>query len=200
MKEIIIATKNPGKAKEFKDFLKPYGIHAISLLDFSEQPQDIEETGTTFKENAALKAEQMSVKLNKPILADDSGLMIDALDGRPGVFSARYAGEPKSDQANIEKVLYELKDVVAEKRSARFICVIGIAQPGKQTIFKTGYCEGHIAFQEKGSHGFGYDPIFIPEGYTKSMAELTPKEKNLISHRSHAMKQLEQWIKTSNVE
>src|SRR5699024_8064367 len=122
MKEIIIATKNKGKAKEFEEFFKPHGIHTISLLDFSEEPLDIEETGTTFKENAALKAEQMSIELNKPVLADDSGLIIDALDGRPGVFSARYAGAPKSDQANIEKVLYELKEVVEEKRTARFIC------------------------------------------------------------------------------
>ncbi|MBU5466544.1 XTP/dITP diphosphatase [Virgibacillus sp. MSJ-26] len=194
MKEIIIATKNKGKAKEFEEFFKPHGIRTISLLDFVEEPQDIEETGVTFKENAALKAETMSNELNKPVLADDSGLIIDALDGRPGIFSARYAGEPKNDQANIEKVLNELRDVTEKNRTARFICVIAIAQPDQQTIFKTGYCEGHISFSETGTHGFGYDPIFIPEGYTNSMAELTSDEKNLISHRSHAIKQLEQWI------
>lgn len=197
MKEIIIATKNQGKAQEFKDFFKPYGIQTISLLDFHKQPQDIEETGKTFKENAALKAEQMSKDLDKPVLADDSGLIIDALDGKPGIFSARYAGEPKNDQANIDKVLHELQGVPAEMRTARFICVIAIAQPGKQTIFKTGYCEGHIASQETGTYGFGYDPIFIPENHVKSMAELTPEEKNLISHRSHAIHQIEQWIKSN---
>src|SRR5690625_8103 len=115
MKEIIIATKNKGKAKEFEEFFKPHGIRTISLLDFVEEPQDIEETGVTFKENAALKAETMSNELNKPVLADDSGLIIDALDGRPGIFSARYAGEPKNDQANIEKVLNELRDVTEKK-------------------------------------------------------------------------------------
>src|SRR5699024_9537782 len=127
MKEIIIATKNKGKAKEFEEFFKPHGIRTISLLDFVEVPQDIEETGVTLKENATLKAETMSNTLNMPDLADDSGLIIDALDGRPGIFSATYAGEQKNDQANIEKVLNELRDVTEKNRTARFICVIAIA-------------------------------------------------------------------------
>lgn len=194
MKEIIIATKNPGKAKEFKAFFKPHGIETISLLDFVEEHQDIEETGTTFKENAAIKAESIAAELNKPVLADDSGLIVDALDGRPGVFSARYAGEPKDDQANIDKVLQEMTDVKEENRTARFICVLAIANPREETIFKTGYCEGHIAHTKKGTYGFGYDPIFIPKGYVRSMAELPPEEKNFISHRSNAMKKLNQWL------
>jgi len=194
LKEIIIATKNPGKAKEFKEFFKPHGIETISLLDFVEEHQDIEETGTTFKENAAIKAESIAAELNKPVLADDSGLIVDVLDGRPGVFSARYAGEPKNDQANIDKVLQEMTDVKEKNRTARFICVLAIANPREETIFKTGYCEGHIALTNKGTYGFGYDPIFIPEGYIRSMAELPPEEKNLISHRSNAMKKLDQWL------
>lgn len=193
MKDIIIATKNAGKAQEFKDFFKAYDVNALSLLDLSEQ-LDVEETGETFKENAALKAEQIASHYNQVVLADDSGLIVDALDGRPGVFSARYAGESKSDQANINKVLWELADVPREKRTARFVCVLAIAEPGKETIFQTGYCEGEIALSEKGSHGFGYDPIFIPQGFVKSMAELKPEEKNKMSHRSQAMKQLKSWI------
>ncbi|OZU89797.1 non-canonical purine NTP pyrophosphatase [Virgibacillus indicus] len=194
MKQIIIATKNKGKAKEFKEFFAGYGIETKSLLDFEKEIQDIEETGSTFEENAALKAEQIRDLLSVPVLADDSGLIIDALNGRPGIFSARYAGEPKSDQANIKKVLAELKTVPEKVRTARFICVLAIAIPGEETIFRTGYCEGKIDFEVKGSNGFGYDPIFTPEGYSKTMAQLSPAEKNSISHRKQAIIQLEEWM------
>lgn len=194
MTEIIIATKNKGKAKEFKDFFAPYHMKAKSLLDFEENLPDVEETGTTFKENAALKAEQISEILHTPVLADDSGLIIDALDGRPGVYSARYAGEEKNDQANVDKVLEELINIPAENRNARFICVLAIASPKEETIFRTCYCEGKISFTQRGENGFGYDPIFIPDGFTKTMAELSAEEKNRISHRKNAMHQLEDWL------
>lgn len=196
MKEIVIATKNRGKAKEFKDFFSVYGIQAISLLDLEQSTPDVEETSTTFEGNATLKANQISKFLNKPVLADDSGLIVDSLGGKPGIYSARYAGEPKNDQANIVKVLSELKNIPNKQRTARFVCVLAIAQPGKDTFCKTGYCEGTISDSEKGIHGFGYDPIFIPENYKVSMAELYSKEKNMISHRSQAIKQLENWVKT----
>ncbi|MGP4108395.1 XTP/dITP diphosphatase [Virgibacillus sp. L01] len=194
MKEIIIATKNPGKAEEFKTFFAKFNIKAVSLLDLSQSINDIEETGETFEENAAIKAEQIAKLMNKSVLADDSGLMIDALDGRPGIFSARYAGEPKDDNANIEKVLAELEDTKESDRTARFVCVLAVAMPDTDTIFKNGYCEGKISVSAKGSNGFGYDPVFIPENYTKTMAELSPDEKNSISHRSNAIKQLEDWL------
>ncbi|SDQ45543.1 XTP/dITP diphosphatase [Virgibacillus salinus] len=194
MKEIIIATKNPGKAEEFKTFFAKFNIKAVSLLDLSQSIQDIEETGVTFEENAALKAEQIAKLLNTPVLADDSGLTIDALDGRPGIFSARYAGEPKDDKANIEKVLAELKNAKVTDRTARFVCVLAVATPDANTIFKKGYCEGRISVTSKGSNGFGYDPIFIPKNYTRTMAELSSDEKNSISHRSNAIKQLEDWL------
>ncbi|SFD58872.1 XTP/dITP diphosphohydrolase [Lentibacillus persicus] len=193
MKELVIATKNKGKAKEFKSFFAEYGINAISLLELNEEIDDIEETGSTFEENAALKAEQISRLLQKPVLADDSGLVIDALDGRPGIYSARYAGEPKNDQANIEKVLHELKDTT--ERSARFVCILAVAVPGEDTLFKKGYCEGKIATAQAGENGFGYDPVFIPDGYTQTMAELSAEEKNKISHRRNAIKALEDWVK-----
>ncbi len=133
-----------------------------------------------------------------PVLADDSGLMIDALNGRPGVYSARYAGEQKDDQANIDKVLYELKGVGASERTARFVCVLAVAIPGEPAIFKKGSCEGTIAFSEAGENGFGYDPIFIPNGYNKTMAQLSSAEKNKISHRKNAIVQLEDWVKNQN--
>ncbi|MFA1820603.1 XTP/dITP diphosphatase [Virgibacillus oceani] len=195
MKQILVATKNKGKAKEFKAFFSGYRIKAYSLLDLEEEIPDIEETGITFKENAALKAEQIAENLSIPVLADDSGLMIDHLGGSPGIYSARYAGEMKDDNANMDKVLDELENVPEKKRSARFICVLAVAIPSEETIFRTGYCEGHIGFSKKGKNGFGYDPIFVPDGYHVTMAELSSEEKNQISHRKHAISQLEEWLK-----
>ncbi|NBJ68697.1 MULTISPECIES: XTP/dITP diphosphatase [Clostridia] len=198
MKKIIIATKNKGKAKEFKALFAAYGLEAISLNELDNIP-DIEETGTTFKENAALKAEQIASLLSLPVIADDSGLMIDALDGRPGVYSARYAGEHKSDEANINKVLAELQSVPEEERTARFICVLAVAIPNSVTTYYTGYCHGKIAKAAVGNYGFGYDPIFIPDGYEQTMAQLTAGEKNVISHRWNAIKQLETNLKKQDL-
>lgn len=195
MKEIIIATKNKGKANEFIDFFSSYGFRALSLLDLSRNIPDIEETGTTFEENATLKAEQISSLLHVPVLADDSGLEIDALNGAPGIYSARYAGEAKNDQENIDKVLVNLTDVPQENRIARFVCVLAVATPGEQTILHRGTCEGSIRTAPKGENGFGYDPIFIPRKSEKTMAELTPEEKSEISHRKKAIMQLDSWIK-----
>lgn len=191
MKEIVIATKNSGKAKEFIGFFKKHNIHAISLLDLKEPIDDIEETGSTFKENAVIKSEQISSILKKPVLGDDSGLVIDALDGDPGIYSARYAGFPSDDQANMSKVIQKLQNVPLAKRTARFVCVLSISELGKQPVFYKGYCEGKIGFTPKGTNGFGYDPIFIPDGFTQTMAELSFREKNNLSHRGQALKQLE---------
>ncbi|WP_100011976.1 XTP/dITP diphosphatase [Lentibacillus sediminis] len=200
MKQIIIATRNQGKAREFKDFFSPFGIQALSLPELEKDLPDVEEIGTTFEENAALKAEQIAEMLNKPVLADDSGLVVDALDGRPGVYSARYAGKEKNDQANMEKVLEELADAPKESRTARFVCVLAIAIPGEATIFRKGTCEGSIAFSPRGTNGFGYDPIFIPNTYSQTLAELPKEEKNRISHRSDAVKQLNDWVSRLAVE
>lgn len=195
MDELIIATKNKGKMKDFNGLFKPLGINISSLLDLSKPIDDIEETGTTFEENAALKAEAICATFDIPVIADDSGIEIDALDGAPGVYSARYAGEDKDDQANIEKVLEKLKEVPKQKRTARFVCVLAIAQPDKKTIFKRGECEGTIAFEPIGEDGFGYDPIFYPLGISRTMAEMAPDEKNQISHRRKALDQIEKWVK-----
>ncbi|ANF48310.1 XTP/dITP diphosphatase [Priestia megaterium] len=189
MREIIIATKNAGKVKDFETLFSPKGFKVKSLLDFPEI-EDVEETGVTFAENATLKAEAISSALNKPVIADDSGLAIDALNGEPGVYSARYAGENKDDNANIEKVLQKLNDVPFEKRTARFHCALAIAVPGKRTEIVEGTCEGHILEEKRGENGFGYDPIFFVEKWRCSMAELTKEQKNQISHRANALKKL----------
>ncbi|MFD2133787.1 XTP/dITP diphosphatase [Pseudogracilibacillus auburnensis] len=194
MNEIIIATKNRGKAKEYNQLFNEYGITVKSLLDLSEEIPDVEETGDTFKENARLKAEQISRLLEIPVLADDSGLVIDALDGRPGVYSARYAGEPTDDKKNYEKVLNELTEVPSQSRTARFVCVLALAIPQGETVFKEGFCEGIIAESPVGGNGFGYDPIFIPEGFEKTMAQLEDEEKNKISHRYHALMKMKTWL------
>ncbi len=195
MEELIIATKNKGKMKDFKGLFDPLGIEVSSLLDLSKPVDDIEETGTTFEENAAIKAEAICEKFGTPVIADDSGIEIDALNGAPGVYSARYAGEDKDDKANLEKVLTEMQNVSQAERTGRFVCVLAIAQPGQKTIFKRGECEGTIGFQAIGKNGFGYDPIFYPTGSAKTMAEMTPQEKNQISHRKKALDKIENWVK-----
>jgi len=187
--EVIIATKNPGKAKEFEHLFASKNISVRTLLDYPEIG-DIDETGETFEENAVIKAETISEQLNKMVIGDDSGLMVDALDGRPGIYSARYAGEPKDDQANIDKVLDELSNVAEENRSARFYCALAIAIPGKETITVSGTCEGEILNERRGINGFGYDPVFFVPELGKSMAELPSEEKNRISHRANAIQEL----------
>jgi len=190
MKEIVIATSNGGKAKDFEALFSPQGIRVLTLLDV-DQAIDVEETGVTFEENAILKAETVSRLLGKTVIADDSGLEIDALNGRPGVYSARYAGLDKSDEANIDKVLNELADVPAEERTARFRCVLAVAGPGRETETFSGSCEGVIQTERKGENGFGYDPIFYVPNKGKTMAELSQDEKNVISHRGAALRKME---------
>ncbi|WP_338750483.1 XTP/dITP diphosphatase [Bacillus sp. FJAT-52991] len=193
MDTVIIATKNKGKAKEFAEMFASFGMNVKTLLDYPEYA-DVEETGETFEENAILKAEEICKLTGRLVIADDSGLMIDALDGRPGVYSARYAGEEKSDEANIQKVLEELRDVPSEKRTARFYCALAIAMPGKETTTVAGTCEGRITEEKQGTNGFGYDPIFYVEQFEATMAQLTPETKNSISHRGQALKKLREQL------
>ncbi|UQZ46910.1 XTP/dITP diphosphatase [Bacillus sp. PK3-037] len=189
MKEAIIATHNPGKVKEFKEILEPKGYEVKSLAEIGFT-DEIEETGHTFEENAILKAEAVSKAVNKMVIADDSGLSVDNLGGRPGVYSARYAGEQKDDQANIDKVLSELRGIEKEQRTARFRCALAVSIPGEETKTVEGHVEGYIAEEPRGEYGFGYDPIFIVKDKDKTMAELTSDEKNKISHRADALKKL----------
>ncbi|MEH7513405.1 XTP/dITP diphosphatase [Gottfriedia acidiceleris] len=189
METIIIATNNQGKVKDFEALFNPMGFQIKSLKDFPEI-QEVEETGTTFEENAILKAEFLARELNTPVIADDSGLIVDALEGRPGVYSARYAGLHKSDEDNLQKVLSELEGVFPGKRTARFYCALALAVPGKKTITVYGTVEGYIANEKRGTNGFGYDPIFFLPELDKTMAELTTDEKGGLSHRANAIKSL----------
>ncbi|WP_407372273.1 ribonuclease PH [Carnobacterium sp.] len=195
--EILIATGNAGKAKEFEALFAKKGFKVKTLRDFPEIPE-VEETGTTFEENALLKAEMIARTLNMLVLADDSGLKVDALDGAPGVFSARYAGELKSDAANNAKLLHELTGVDKGDRTAQFHCTLALALPGKTSLVVEGEVEGLILTIPKGENGFGYDPLFFVESKGKTMAELTQDEKNEVSHRAVALENLEQvwddWI------
>ncbi|WP_226656461.1 XTP/dITP diphosphatase [Pseudalkalibacillus hwajinpoensis] len=194
MRKLLIATQNEGKVKEFKRRFESAELSVLSLLDIENAP-DVAETGSTFAENAVLKAEAIMKLTNQPVIADDSGLVIDALDGDPGVYSARYAGPEKDDEANIDKVLQEMKDVPKEKRNASFHCLLAVAIPGQNTEIFSGTCNGMITYERSGSYGFGYDPIFYVPSYDKTMAELSPEEKNAISHRGQALDRLEEAFK-----
>lgn len=191
---MIIATKNKGKLREFKQLFLEKDVLVKSLLDYPDIP-DIVEDGQTFAENAAIKAETIASTFNCSVIADDSGLIVDALDGRPGVYSARYAGEEKDDQANNEKVLRELIDIPDSDRTACFFCAIAVAEPNVQTKIFEGLCEGYITREARGDQGFGYDPIMFIPALGKTMAELTSAEKNKRSHRAQALQAL---MKESN--
>ncbi|MER2028234.1 MAG: XTP/dITP diphosphatase [Solibacillus sp.] len=188
MKQVVIATKNKGKAKDFEALFGPFGYEVVTMFEVAPDVE-IEETGTTFEENAILKAETLANMLGQIVIADDSGLAIDALNGEPGVFSARYAGD-HDDEANMVKVLENMKDVPDEQRTARFCCALAIAGPNMETKTVFGTCEGVIAREKKGTNGFGYDPIFYVPALEKHMAELSGEEKGAISHRGNAIRKL----------
>lgn len=189
MTEIIIATKNSGKAREFLQLFTNKNVKVSTLLDYPDL-LEVAETGKTFEENAILKAEAIANQLGKVVIADDSGLIVDALEGRPGIYSARYAGDEKDDEKNIDRVLLELEGVREEERTARFYCALAVAAPNKQTITVIGTCEGTILSERRGTNGFGYDSIFYVTKKGKSMAELSAQEKNVISHRAVALQNL----------
>ena len=190
MNEIIIATNNAGKGRDFESLLNPLGVKVLTLNDIEENI-DVEETGDTFEENAILKAETVAKLLGKIVIADDSGLEIDALGGAPGVYSARYAGLGSTDGENIDKVLADLGTVGGDEHVARFRCVLAIAGPTIDTKTFSGSCEGIILPKRQGTNGFGYDPIFYVPTKGRTMAELSPTEKSLLSHRGAALAKLQ---------
>ncbi len=194
MKQVVIATKNKGKAKDFEALFSPLGYEVVTMFDVAPD-MEIEETGTTFEENAVLKAETLAKALNTIVIADDSGLAVDALNGEPGVYSARYAGN-HDDEANIVKVLEKLAGVPEEKRTARFCCALALAGPGMETFTVFGTCEGVILEEKRGTNGFGYDPIFYVPHLQRAMAELSPEEKGAISHRGNAIRKLAEALPT----
>lgn len=192
MKQVLIATNNKGKIAEFKEILKGTGLQVLSLGELGKNIPEPEETGRTFEDNALLKAQYYSQESGLPSVADDSGLVVDALNGRPGVYSARYI--PGTDADRNHKVLREMEGKT--DRRARFVSVIAYIDPDEyqQNAF-TGTCEGTIATESRGTEGFGYDPIFIPDGYEQTMAELGSDVKNTLSHRKKALDLFVQWYK-----
>lgn len=188
---LYLASQNVKKLKELRQFLAGTSWDVRLASEFSP-PVAWDETGTTFEENALIKARAVRERTKAAVLADDSGLCVDALGGAPGVYSARYAGEPTSDQRNNEKLLHALSGFPADKRSARFMCCLAfIDETGSERLF-LGSCEGRIILDGRGREGFGYDPLFIPTGYDQTFAELPSDVKNRLSHRAMAMGQ---WLK-----
>ena len=184
---IVLATRNAGKVKEFQQLLQEFPVQIKNLNDFGPIPE-VEEDGATFDDNAYKKASFAAKVLGLPTIADDSGLVVEALGGAPGVMSARYAGENATDQENIEKLLGEMEGKT--DRGAAFECVISIAVPSGPALTYEGRCEGKISTEPKGVSGFGYDPVFYFPEYGKTFAELTSEEKNKVSHRGKALAQV----------
>ncbi len=194
MSTLVIATKNPGKAREFQEMLALKGIEVKTLADFA--PIEITEDGQSFEKNALKKAEATVAALNLPVIADDSGLMVDALNGEPGIYSARYAGD-HDDFANNQKLLENLAGIPDEKRTAHFHTTIIGLKPNGAKVVANGHVNGHILRKLTGTHGFGYDPLFFVDELGEAMGNLTDEQKNAISHRGRALKELminfEEW-------
>lgn len=191
LEEIVFASHNEGKIKEIKKLLAPYDIKVKSALDM-DLP-DVEETGKTFEENSLLKSRTIAKLVNMPCLADDSGLCVDALNGAPGVYSARYAPNRDFDKG-MEKLLAEMEKSPNKSRNAHFSCVISLAWPDGQYKVFAGQVDGKIALHKMGVGGFGYDPLFVPEGFTCSFAQMSQEEKNKISHRGRAVEKLKDFL------
>jgi XTP/dITP diphosphohydrolase len=185
---VVLASSNSGKLREFGSLLTPFDFQLVSQgsLGIDTPP----ETGQTFAENALLKARYAAAAANLPALADDSGIEVDALGGRPGIYSARFAGEGATDADNLRKLLHELRDVPSALRTARYQCVIAFVGAADDPLLATGTWEGMLIESPRGLGGFGYDPIFIPRGLERTAAELDPQEKNSLSHRGQALRSL----------
>ena len=191
--EFVVATQNRGKVREIRKALSGLGLKILALGDFSGLPK-MEEDGRSFAENALKKARFYSRLLGRLTIADDSGLEVAVLDGAPGIYSARYAGERASDRANIQKLLGEMEGVPASRRGAKFRCSVAVVAPGGKETVVEGECSGRIGFREVGKRGFGYDPVFILPRSGKTMAQLHLEEKNRISHRGKALRKLRRII------
>jgi len=190
MQRVVLASSNVGKLREMSALLAPLGLELVTQSTLGIESAD--ETGTTFMENALIKARHAARKAKLPAISDDSGIEVDALEGRPGVYSARFAGENASDQDNLRKLLVELHDIPAEFRLARYHCVIVFVRDAndRDPVFAHGTWEGRITTEPRGSGGFGYDPIFVPAGMHDTAAQLPPERKNELSHRAQALRAL----------
>ena len=196
---LVLATGNRGKLTEIRDLLAPLGLDVCAQSEFGIEPP--EETGLSFIENAILKARHASRVSGLPALADDSGLEVDALNGAPGIYSARYAGIDSDDATNNKKLLEALANVPEKKRTARFRCVIAVLRHAQDPmpVIVSGTWEGVILDAPRGGNGFGYDPLFQPLGMDRSSAELAKPEKNRLSHRGQALAALAEWLKDTTV-
>jgi XTP/dITP diphosphohydrolase len=193
--EIVLATRNTKKVEEIKRAVGDMPISIMTIDDFPGCPE-AEEDGITFQENAVKKAIAVAYYTGKPSLADDSGLEVYVLNNAPGILSSRYSGEGADDSKNIEKLLNEMRAIIDEKRNARFVCCLALAFPdGRLEIF-TGQVEGKIGREQKGSHGFGYDPIFYPKGHDRTFAEMSADEKDSLSHRGEALREFQKYLKS----
>jgi XTP/dITP diphosphohydrolase len=189
---VVLATRNPGKLRELDRILSSQ-IRLAGLEDFPGAP-DVPETGATFEENALLKARAIAAHTGLAAVADDSGLCVDAMNGMPGVLSARWAGGHGDDQANLDLLLAQIADVPDARRGARFVCAAALVAPGGREWVVTGTVEGRLIRAPRGSGGFGYDPIFVPDGFAQTTAEMTAEAKNAISHRGRAFRALAPFI------
>jgi XTP/dITP diphosphohydrolase len=189
---LVLATRNQGKIREFRRILDAISQGAINLVGLEEFPHttDVDETGTTFKENALLKARSVCAETGLPAIADDSGLCVDALDGAPGIYSARYAGVHGDDEGNNAKLLRDLANFSEDKRSAHFTCAAALVLPDGREHVTEEIFEGSILFAPIGDHGFGYDPLFRPQGLSISSAQMSAEEKDLISHRGKSLRSI----------
>jgi XTP/dITP diphosphohydrolase len=190
MKKVIFATKNKGKIKEIQAVLGD--SYEVVTMEEAGITVDVDETGTTFEENAVIKAEAIAKICGEVVLADDSGLEIDYLNGEPGIYSARYMGHDTSYDIKNKSLIDRLEGVPEDKRTARFVCAVAAAIPGKETVVVKGTMEGIIGYEIKGENGFGYDPIFVLPQYGKTSAEISPEEKNKISHRGKALRMIKE--------
>lgn len=195
MEKIVLASANQHKLKEIQAILSDFDYNLVTMSEAGYGDDDIIEDGATFEENSRIKAMAVFDRLGTAALADDSGLEVDYLGGAPGVYSARYAGEPKSDTRNNEKLLAALDGVPYEKRTARFVTVLTLVFDNGETLVARGEVEGIIGFEPIGANGFGYDPLFVVPELGKSFAELEDVEKNALSHRSNALKVLREMIR-----
>lgn len=187
--EIVLASRNPKKSAEIDALLSPHGIRVLPVSDFDVP--DVVEDGATFAENSAKKARETALAVGRWTIGEDSGLMVDALGGQPGVYSARFAGEPCDDERNNAKLIAELAGVPAEKRGAQYVCHVSVADPtGAIRLQVEGRCRGRIAEEGRGENGFGYDPYFLIPEYHRTFGELSPAVKRRLSHRGRALEQL----------
>ncbi len=191
---IVAATKNRHKIQEIEAITQEFGMSIISRDEAGVPDIEINEDGETFEENSYKKAFEIMKLCNNITIADDSGLEVDCLDGAPGVYSARFAGKDGDDDANNRKLTELIKDVPYEQRTGRFVSVITMVFPDGETISARGEVEGHLLTEKRGSSGFGYDPLFVPEGYDRTFGELGPEIKNSISHRSRALARLRELL------